>query len=104
MVFGGPYDTYQKLRIWQPDQPVYTDNGQYIDYGWIANMGAVVDGAGGYNKNQYLKPQGIINLTYHAPFLKGLSAKVSYSRSWTNSVNSRYKHKLSDGNYETLRT
>ena len=33
-------DTYTKLRIWQPDQPVYTDSGQYIDYGWIGNVGA----------------------------------------------------------------
>lgn len=90
MVFEGPYSAYQKLRIWQPDQPVFTDNGAYVDYGWIQNMGAVVDGAAGYDKSQYLKPQGIINLTYHAPFLKGLSAKVSYSRSWTNNINSRY--------------
>lgn len=90
MVFEGPYSAYQKLRIWQPDQPVYTDNGDFIDYGWIQNMGAVVDGAAGYNKNQYLKPQGVVNLTYRAPFLKGLSAKVSYSRSWTNNINSRY--------------
>ena len=90
MVFEGPYNAYQKLRIWQPDQPVYTDNGEFVDYGWIQNMGAIVDGAAGYNKNQYLKPQAVINLTYRAPFLKGLSAKVSFSRSWTNNINSTF--------------
>ncbi len=88
MMFEGAHAGYSKLRVWQPDQPVYTDNGEFVDYGWIANMGAVVDGAAGYNRGQYLKPQAIISATYRAPFLKGLSAKVSYSRSWTNSVTS----------------
>lgn len=83
-------DTYGKLRIWQPDQPVYTDNGQYVDYGWIGNVGARVDGAQGYNKSNYLKPQVIISGTYKAPFLKGLSAKVSYSKSWVNDINKIY--------------
>lgn len=79
-VFENAASNYSKLRVWQPDQPVYTDNGQYIDYGWIANMGAAVDGKGGYNKSQMLKPQAVISATYKMPFLKGLSAKVSYSK------------------------
>ena len=79
-----PSDTYGKLRIWQPDQPVYTDNGQYIDYGWIGNVGARVSGASGYNKYTLLKPQAVFSATYKIPFLKGLSAKLSYSRSWAN--------------------
>lgn len=79
-------DTYGKLRIWQPDQPVYTNNGQFLDYGWIGNVGARVSGASGYNKENYLKPQIIVSGTYKAPFLKGLSAKVSYSKSWTNNM------------------
>ncbi len=80
-------DTYGKLRTWQPDQPIYTDNGQYVDYGWIGNVGARVDGTQGYNKDNHIKPQAILSVTYKAPFLKGLSAKVSYSKSWVNSVN-----------------
>lgn len=85
-----PSDTYGKLRIWQPDQPVYTDNGQYVDYGWIGNVGARVAGASGYNKDDHIKPQLIVSGTYKMPFLKGLSAKVTYSRSWTNNVNKKY--------------
>lgn len=81
-----PADTYGKLRIWQPDQAVFTDNGKYIDYGWIGNVGARVSGASGYNKENHLKPQLIFSGTYKAPFLEGLSAKVSYARSWTNNA------------------
>lgn len=81
-----PADTYGKLRIWQPDQAVYTESGKLIDYGWIGNVGARVDGTAGYNKNEYLKPQMTVSGTYKAPFLKGLSAKISYSKSWTNEI------------------
>lgn len=83
-------DTYGKLRIWQPDQPVYTDNGKYVDYGWIGNVGARIDGASGYSKSNLIKPQLLITGTYKAPFLKGLSAKVSFSRSWTNNMRKTY--------------
>jgi TonB-linked SusC/RagA family outer membrane protein len=89
-VFENAEANYSKLRVWQPDQPVYTDNGRYVDYGWIANMGASVDGAAGYNKSEMLKPQFIISGRYKVPFLKGLSAKVSYSKSWSNNINKRY--------------
>ncbi|WP_400261399.1 SusC/RagA family TonB-linked outer membrane protein [Sphingobacterium sp. SG20118] len=81
-----PADTYGKLRIWQPDQPVFTDNGQFVDYGWIGNVGARVTGASGYNKENHLKPQIIVSGTYKAPFLKGLSVKAMYSRSWVNNM------------------
>lgn len=89
-VFEDAGSNYGKLRVWQPDQAIYTDNGQYIDYGWIANMGAAVDGRGGYNKSQMLKPQAVVSATYKAPFLQGLSAKVTYSKSWTNDVNRKF--------------
>ncbi|MEN5054133.1 SusC/RagA family TonB-linked outer membrane protein [Sphingobacterium kitahiroshimense] len=85
-----PADTYGKLRIWQPDQPVYTNNGQFIDYGWIGNVGARVAGASGYDKENHLKPQLILSGTYKAPFLKGLSAKAMYSRSWANNMRNRF--------------
>lgn len=89
-VFEDAPANYSKLRVWQPDQPIYTKNGQYVDYGWIANMGAAVDGKGGYNKSQMLKPQAVFSATYKAPFLKGLSAKVTYSRSWTNDITKKF--------------
>ncbi|QQD11660.1 SusC/RagA family TonB-linked outer membrane protein [Sphingobacterium sp. UDSM-2020] len=85
-----PADTYGKLRVWQPDQPVFTDNGQFVDYGWIGNVGARVMGASGYNKENHLKPQLIVSGTYRMPFLKGLSAKAMYSRSWTNNIRKRF--------------
>ena len=89
-VFENADANYGKLRVWQPDQPVYTDSGKHIDFGWIANNGASVDGKGGYNKSQMLKPQAVISATYKAPFLKGLSAKISYSRSWVHDLNKIY--------------
>ena len=56
-------DTYGKLRIWQPDQPVYTNSGKYVDYGWIGNVGARVDGKGtsGYDNVAMLKPQAVFS-------------------------------------------
>ena len=89
-VFENAEANYGKLRVWQPDQPVYTDSGKHIDFGWIANNGAAVDGMGGYNKSQMLKPQAVFSATYKAPFLKGLSAKISYSRSWVHDLNKQY--------------
>ena len=89
-VFENAEANYGKLRVWQPDQPVYTDSGKHIDFGWIANNGASVDGKGGYNKSQMLKPQAVISATYKVPFLKGLSAKISYSRSWVHDLNKIY--------------
>lgn len=89
-VFEDAYNEYSYLRVFEPDQPVYTDGGQYVDIGWVGNLGAWVDGLGGYNKDSYLKPQLYASATYKAPFLKGLSAKLSYSRTWTHSVNKKY--------------
>lgn len=89
-VFENAEANYGKLRVWQPDQPIYTDSGKHIDFGWIANNGASVDGKGGYNKSQMLKPQAVISATYKVPFLKGLSAKISYSRSWVHDLNKIY--------------
>ncbi|WP_301061397.1 TonB-dependent receptor [Phocaeicola sp.] len=89
----GPYNTYRKLRVWQPEQPVYTDGGLPIDYGWIGNVGAWATGACGYDKSQWLKPQMVASATYKAPFLKGLSAKVTFSRNWSNSVTKLFRKK-----------
>ncbi|MFV0506341.1 MAG: TonB-dependent receptor [Bacteroidales bacterium] len=89
-VFESAESTYRKLRVWQPDQPLYTDSGKHVDFGWIANNGATIDGKGGYNKSEMLKPQAVFSAKYKAPFLKGLSAKISYSRSWAHDVSKSF--------------
>lgn len=90
IVYEGADALYKKLRIWQPEQPVYTDSGQYIDYGWIGNVGAWVNGDGGYNKEKYIKPQAVFKATYKAPFLKGLSASIQYSKSWRHNASNEF--------------
>ncbi len=83
LIWEGEEALYRKLLVWQPDQPVYTDGGQYVDYGWIANVGAMTRGDGGYNRTQYLNPEININATYNVPFLKGLSIKGAYGTNWS---------------------
>ncbi len=81
-------DMYSKLLVWQPWMPAFTNGGKPFSYGWIGNFAAQANGqAGGYNDLYALKP--IINLsaTYKAPFLDGLSATATYSKSFTNNVN-----------------
>ena len=90
VVFEGTQALYSKLRVWQPEQPVFTDNGEYMDYGWLTNVGGLVDNAGGYKKETYIKPQAIFKATYKFPFLKGLSASVQYSKSWTHKINEEF--------------
>lgn len=85
------YDTYGKLRIWQPEQPVFTDSGKFVDYGWIANVGARVLGDDGYRHDKRLNPTFTVKGTYKMPFLKGLSASIQYNKTWThNTVNGYY--------------
>lgn len=84
-------DSYGKLRIWQPEQPVFTDSGKLIDYGWVANMGGNASGYNGYCHIKRLNPSFIVKGTYKMPFLEGLSASVQYSKSWTHkAVNGYY--------------
>lgn len=83
VTWEGPQSLYRKLLVWQPDQPVYTDSGKLLDYGWIANVGGTVNGDGGYDKVNFLKPQIVLNATYNIPFLKGLSAKAAYSKNYS---------------------
>lgn len=90
--FEGPQSLYRKLLVWQPWQPVFTNAGQYADYGWIANVGAEADKASGYTSSNNFKPDVNISLTYKAPFIKGLSAQARYASSWTNNRYSEYRH------------
>ncbi len=82
VTWEGTQSLYRKLLVWQPDQPVFTDGGKPIDYGWIANVGATVKGDGGYDRINFLKPQIVINATYNIPVITGLSAKVAYSKNY----------------------
>lgn len=79
-----PNDTYGKLRIWQPEQPVFTDSGKVMDYGWIGNVGARVRGDDGYHHEKFLQSMATFKATYKFPFIKGLSASMQYNKSWTN--------------------
>ena len=81
---GDEAGIYRKQLLWQPEQPVWTDGGNPIDYGWIGNVGAEVRGDGGYTKNNYLKPVINLKATYKIPFLSGLSASAQYIRAYTN--------------------
>lgn len=87
---ANPNDTYAKLRIWQPEQPVFTDSGKLMDYGWSGNVGARVRGDDGYHHEKFLKSTATFKATYKLPFLKGMSASVQYSKSWMNNWVSGY--------------
>lgn len=88
---ANPNDTYTKLRVWQPEQPVFTDSGKLMAYDWSGNVGARVRGDDGYYHERFLKSTATFKATYKMPFLKGLSASVQYSKSWTNNwVNGFY--------------
>ncbi|HWB94733.1 MAG TPA: SusC/RagA family TonB-linked outer membrane protein [Puia sp.] len=87
---GQVYDLYQKLLVWQPYMPVFTTGGKPIDYGWIANMGAVTQGQGGYHHDNYLRPVFTLSGTYKIPFIKGLSAKATYIKSYSFDANKTY--------------
>lgn len=93
MTWEGDEGLYRKLLVWQPDLPVYTDSGKYIDYGWVANVGATVNGEGGYNKYNFLKPQLVLNATYKIPFIEGLSATAAFSKNYEYNRQKVYQKK-----------
>lgn len=86
-------DWYGKLRIWQPEQPVWTDGGHPVDYGWIMNMGAQVRGDGGYKKSKLLNPTINLKLSYKVPGIEGLTASVQYNRNWSDSSYKYFERK-----------
>lgn len=89
-VFETPGAIYSKLLVWQPYQPVFTDGGKPIDYGWIANIGSYNSGENGYEKSYVLNPNLLLKATYKIPFVKGLSAIAAYSLNWNNNRNRNY--------------
>lgn len=82
---------YSKLLRWQPDQPIYTDGGQLIDYSWTGSVGGEFDGFGGYSYNYLLKPQINLNVTYKIPGVEGLSVKAAYGSNWQNDRNEDFR-------------
>ena len=99
---------YSKLLRWQPDQPIYTDSGELVDYSWTGSVGGEFDGHGGYSKNYFLKPQINLSVTYKIPKIEGLSLKAAYGSNWaySRSTNFRKKYKLAvlqrDGQYQHI--
>ncbi len=83
-VAGNPNDLYRKQLLWQPEQPVWTDGGNPIDYGWIGNVGAEARGDGGYIKRNFLTPNINLRLQYKVPGIAGLTASAQFSKSYTN--------------------
>ncbi|OQP63925.1 hypothetical protein A3860_23645 [Niastella vici] len=81
---------YRKQLLWQPEQPVWTDGGNPIDYGWIGNVGAEVRGDGGYIKNNYVKPVVNLQATYKIPVIPGLSASTQYIKAYTANRNKTF--------------
>lgn len=75
---------YRKQLLWQPDQPVWTNGGNPIDYGWIGNVGAEVRGDGGYIKGNNIKPVLNLKATYKIAAIEGLSASAQFNKSYTN--------------------
>ena len=84
-------DMYSKLLVWQPWMPAFTNGGKPFSYGWIGNFAAEANGQGGYNNTTVLKPVINLSATYKAPFLEGLSATATYSKSFTNNLNKIYE-------------
>lgn len=82
-VAGNPNDLYRKQLLWQPEQPVWTDGGNPIDYGWIANVGAEARGDGGYIKRNYLTPNINLRLQYKVPGISGLTASGQFSKNYS---------------------
>lgn len=89
---GDVVGIYRKQLVWQPWQPVWTDAGNPIDYGWIANVGSEVRGDGGYERNNNIKPVIDLQLTYKLPFIKGLSASAKFNKSYTNYRDKQFFH------------
>ena len=90
---GDIYGVYQWLLGWQPDDPIWTENGLPIDPGWNASVAAQVRGDAGYIHDYYLKPILNIKAIYQIPYLKGLSLSASFSKSYDNNRNKTYQKK-----------
>ncbi|NRF41977.1 SusC/RagA family TonB-linked outer membrane protein [Pedobacter foliorum] len=81
--------TYQSLLSDNPGTPYYTDGGQLLGSGsW--NLMSRTDGSSGYYKKENLDPTFTTSINYNMPFLKGLSAKALYGRTWHYEITNRF--------------
>lgn len=85
-------DMFPKLLVWQPYMPSFDAEGKPVYYFWITNKPGEAQGLAGYNNSESLKTVVNLNATYKAPFLQGLSAKVGYIKSFTNSNQKIFSH------------
>lgn len=90
-VAGNPNDLYRKQLLWQPEQPVWTDGGNPIDYGWIGNVGAEARGDGGYIKRNMLTPNINLRLQYRVAGIPGLTASSQFSKNYFNNRGKLYE-------------
>lgn len=87
---GGTGGTYSALLRWQPDQPLFTDDGKYLKYDAASNHAGQMDGVGGYDRSRNVRPQIALTATYKLP-VKGLSAKATYASSWKHDRSNKYE-------------
>ncbi|WP_316790031.1 SusC/RagA family TonB-linked outer membrane protein [Pedobacter frigoris] len=85
-------DMFPKLLVWQPYMPSFNNAGLPAYYFWITNKPAEANGMAGYSNRESIRSVINLNATYKAPFLQGLSAKVGYIKSYTNTNQKIYSH------------
>lgn len=88
--YGTPDQTYQSLISDNPAFPDFTDSGALLARGGTWNIMSRMNGADGYLKETFLKPQLVASLTYKIPFIEGMSAKVSYGQTWTHNYKENF--------------
>lgn len=67
--YGTPDQTYQSLISDNPAFPDFTDSGALLARGGTWNIMSRMNGASGYLKETFLKPQLVASLTYKIPFI-----------------------------------
>ncbi|HEY4208682.1 MAG TPA: SusC/RagA family TonB-linked outer membrane protein, partial [Puia sp.] len=100
--FGGTDDLsamYGKLSQFFFYVPPYID-GHLVNPGWIGNPIGLIDNSG-YVKSSRRGLDGLVSLNYNIPFVKGLSAKVSYSRNDVNNGGKTYQIQHTLYNFKT---
>ena len=88
--YGTPDQTYQSLISDNPAFPDFTDSGALLARGGTWNIMSRMNGADGYLKETFLKPQLVASLTYKIPFIEGMNAKVSYGQTWTHNYKENF--------------
>lgn len=83
--------TYTKARVSFEYMPSRSPDGKWIGDGWAyGNPAAAAEGASGYRKNSWIRPEANVSLTYKLPWIEGMSVKASYLGSWNSSRSKDY--------------